>query len=134
MVRCIFPLASVLALAFFACSAPSVAGDFGLEYATERVPAAQLSMAQCAAAINRGSQASGYITHLEQDQGTSRIFVSGPKGAGRSLVAYCIQAGSMTVYVVQAMDYAGPGSSESKQVKQRVVDALKRATQAPRKQ
>ncbi len=130
MARCIFPLAGALALTL---SVPLSASDFGLEYAIERTPATQLSMAQCAAAVKRGSQTVGYLTRIEQDQGASRIFVSGPKGDGRSLVAYCIQAGSMTVYVVQAFDYSGPGGAEAARVKQAVVAALKQATAAPRK-
>lgn len=128
MARCFHALLGACALAL---SAPLAAADFGMEYAIERVPAAQLSMAQCSAALKRGSQAAGYITRTDQDQGASRIFVSSPSGEGRSLVAYCIQAGSMTVYVVQAFDYAGPGSSEAARVKQAVVAALKKATAAP---
>ena len=130
MARCILPLAGALALTL---SGPVAASDFGLEYAVERAPATQLSMAQCAAAVKRGSQAAGYLTRIEQDQGASRIFVSGPKGDGRSLVAYCIQAGSTTVYVVQAFDYAGPGGVEAARVKQAVVTALKQATAVPRR-
>jgi hypothetical protein len=88
------------------------AGDFGLDYEVERVPAARLSVAQCAATIKRAAEAAGSVTRAQDVQGKLAVHVSGP-GGGRSLVTYCIHAGALTVWVVQALDYAGPGSSAS---------------------
>ncbi|WP_242111521.1 DUF6180 family protein [Luteimonas aquatica] len=113
---------------------PAVAGadDFGLNYAVEREPATRLSVPACAAAVRRGADALGYVTRLEQDHKTLAVHVSGPRGDGRALVAYCIEAGSLTVYVVQALDYSGPGSADSEKAKQRIVAELRR-TAAGRK-
>lgn len=139
MTRSAFPFAGAAALAgsmlagsMLAGSAPAAASDFGLDYAVERVPASQLSLAQCASAIRRGSQAAGYLTRIDQDQSTLRTFVSGPKGDGHALVAYCVQAGGLTVYVVQVLDYSGPGGREAQRAKQAVVAELKKASAAPR--
>lgn len=74
----------------------------------------------------RGTDAAGYVTRMQQDQGKLALHVSGLRGDGKVLVAYCIQAGMMTVWMVQALDYAGPGGSASARVKQRVAGELRR--------
>lgn len=103
------------------------ASEFGLDYDVERVAAAQLSLAGCAAAVERGSTRAGYATRTRQDQGKLVLHVSGPKGDGKALVSYCIQAGTQTVWVVQALDYAGPGKAAPSQVMKAVVAELRRA-------
>lgn len=117
----------LLAGALLAMSAGAAAGDFGLDYDVERVPAARLSVASCAAAVKRGADAAGYVTRTRQDQGKLALHIAGPRGDGKALVAYCIEAGAMTVWVVQALDYTGPGGDASARVKQRVADELRRA-------
>lgn len=116
-----------LACVLLAFSAGAAAGDFGIDYDVERVPAARLPVASCAAAVKRGADAVGYVTRTQQDQGKLAMHVSGPRGDGKALVAYCIEAGTMTVWVVQALDYAGPGGDASAKVRQRVADELRRA-------
>ena len=103
------------------------AHDFGLDYSVERVAASSLSVAQCAATIQQAANAAGYVARVDQDQTTLALHVSGPRGGGRALVAYCIEAGDRTVYVVQALDYDGPGNPLSAQVKNQVVAALEAA-------
>ena len=119
--------AGTAATALLAASLPLAADDFGLSYDVERVPATQLSVADCAAAIRRASDAAGYTTRTEQDQGRLALHVSGPKGDGKALVSYCIQAGTRTVWVVQALDYAGPGNAASERVMRSVAAELRRA-------
>lgn len=109
-------------------SAVAAADDFGLDYDVERVPATQLSVADCAAAIRRASEAAGYTTRTHQDQGKLALYVSGPRGDGKALVSYCIQAGTRTVWVVQAMDYSGPGNAASANVMKAVAKELRRAS------
>lgn len=117
-----------IAAALLAASAGGVrAGDFGLDYEVERVPAARLSVAQCAATIKRAAEAAGYATRAQDVQGKLAVHVSGPGGGGRSLVTYCIQAGALTVWVVQALDYAGPGNPASARIKAEVAAALRKA-------
>ena len=111
-----------------AMSAVAAAGDFGLDYDVERVPATQLSVADCAAAIRRASEAAGYTTRTHQDQGKLALYVSGPRGDGKALVSYCIQAGTRTVWVVQALDYSGPGNAASANVMKAVAKELRRAS------
>lgn len=111
-----------------AMSAVAAADDFGLDYDVERVPATQLSVADCAAAIRRASEAAGYTTRTHQDQGKLALYVSGPRGDGKALVSYCIQAGTRTVWVVQAMDYSGPGNAASANVMKAVAKELRRAS------
>ena len=100
-------MAATVATLLLATSLPLAANDFGLSYDVERVPATQLSVADCAAAIRRASDAAGYTTRTEQDQGRLALHVSGPKADGKALVSYCIQAGTRTVWVVQALDIRG---------------------------
>ena len=111
-----------------AASASAMASDFGLDYDVDRVPAARLSVAGCAAAVRRASEAAGYITRTQQDQGKLALHVSGPRGDGKALVAYCIQAGALTVWVVQALDYSGPGNAASTRVMKNVAAELRRAS------
>ena len=111
-----------------AVSLSLAANDFGLSYDVERVPATQLSVADCAAAIRRASDAAGYTTRTEQDQGRLALHVSGPKADGKALVSYCIQAGTRTVWVVQALDYSGPGNAASANVMKAVAKELRRAS------
>ena len=112
-------------------SAVAAADDFGLDYDVERVPATQLSVADCAAALRRASEAAGYTTRTHQDQGKLALYVSGPRGDGKALVSYCIQAGTRTVWVVQAMDYSGPGNAASANVMKAVATELRRASGVP---
>ena len=114
-----------------AVSLSLAANDFGLSYDVERVPATQLSVADCAAAIRRASDAAGYTTRTEQDQGRLALYVSGPKGDGKALVSYCIQAGTRTVWVVQALDYSGPGNASPERVMKAVAAELRRAAGLP---
>ncbi|MCA0393708.1 MAG: DUF6180 family protein [Proteobacteria bacterium] len=123
-------LAGLVALAG---SLPVAADDFGLSYDVERVPATQLSVADCVAAIRRASDAEGFTTRSQQDQGRVALFVSGPGGDGKALVAYCIQAGTRTVWVVQMLDYAGPGNAASERVTRQVAAELRRAAGMPGK-
>jgi len=111
----------------FALSTTAAADDFGLDYDVERVPATQLSLADCAAAIRRASEAAGYVTRTQQDQGRLVLHVSGPRGDGKALVSYCIQAGTRTVWVVQALDYSGPGNAASAKVMKAVAAELRSA-------
>ena len=111
-----------------AMSAVAAADDFGLDYDVERVPATQLSVADCATAIRRASEAAGYTTRTHQDQGKLALYVSGPRGDGKALVSYCIQAGTRTVWVVQALDYSGPGNAASANVMKAVAKELRRAS------
>lgn len=110
-----------------ALSATAAANDFGLDYDVERVPATQLPLADCAAAIRRASEAAGYVTRTQQDQGKLVLHVSGPRGDGKALVSYCIQAGTRTVWVVQALDYSGPGHAASAKVMKAVAAELRSA-------
>lgn len=103
------------------------ASDFGLDYDVERVAAAKLSLAGCAAAVERGSNKAGYATRTKQDKGKLILHVSGPEGDGRALVSYCIQAGTQTVWIVQTLDYAGSGKAASPHVVKTVVAELRRA-------
>ena len=110
-----------------AASAPAVASDFGLEYDVERVPTAQLSLADCAAAVRRASEEAGYVMRTEHDQGKLVLHVSGPAGEGSALVGYCIQAGTRTVWVVQVLDYEGAGNAASAAVMKAVAAELRSA-------
>jgi hypothetical protein len=111
----------------YAAMAPLAASDFGLEYDIDRVPATQLSLADCALAIRRASAAAGYSTRTEQDQGRLVLHVAGPQGDGEALVSYCIQAGTRTVWVVQGLDYSGPGRSGAADVVKAVAAELRGA-------
>ncbi|MBP6797213.1 MAG: hypothetical protein KA124_03870 [Luteimonas sp.] len=124
-------MAATVATLLLATSLPLAANDFGLSYDVERVPATQLSVADCAAAIRRASDAAGYTTRTEQDQGRLALYVSGPKGDGKALVSYCIQAGTRTVWVVQALDYSGPGNASPERVMKAVAAELRRAAGLP---
>lgn len=121
----------IVAGLLLAASLPAAADDFGLSYDVERVPATQLSVADCAAAIRRASEAAGYATRTQQDQGKLALHVSGPRGDGKALVGYCIQAGTRTVWVVQALDYSGPGNAASERVTKAVAAELRRASGLP---
>ncbi|MBP6797052.1 MAG: hypothetical protein KA124_03040, partial [Luteimonas sp.] len=72
-----------------------------------------------------------YTTRTEQDQGRLALHVSGPKADGKALVSYCIQAGTRTVWVVQALDYSGPGNAASERVMKAVAAELRRAAGLP---
>ena len=50
---------------------------------------------------------------------------------GKALVSYCIQAGTRTVWVVQALDYSGPGNAASERVTKAVAAELRRASGLP---
>lgn len=106
------------------------ADDFSLDYTVERTPATRLSLENCAAAIKRGAEASNYTTRPQQERPTLAVYVAGPPEDGGAVVAYCIQAGDKTVYVVQTLDYSGPTSAVSASVKDRIVAELQK-TAAP---
>lgn len=105
----------------------AAAADFSLGYEVDRVPAAQLSVQACNAAIGRGAAALGYVVRANQDQKTLSLHVSGPRPEGRSLVAYCIAAGNHTAWVVQAFDYSGPGLSEPGVIAKKVAGEIRKA-------
>lgn len=118
----------LVASLMLATSSALAADDFGMEYAVERVPASRLSVVQCAKAVRGAAEAGGYVTRSQQVGDTLALHVAGPPGDGRALIAYCIQAGELTVYVVQVLDYAGPGGAAVARFKEQVVKALERAT------
>jgi hypothetical protein len=66
-----------------AFSAGAAAGDFGIDDDVERVPAARVSVASCAAAVKRGADAAGYVTRTQRDRGTLAMHVSGPAAMAR---------------------------------------------------
>ncbi|WP_394537285.1 DUF6180 family protein [Lysobacter enzymogenes] len=110
-----------------ALPASGAAADFSLGYDVDRVPAAQLSVQACNAAIGRGAAALGYAVRANQDQKTLTLHVSGPRQEGRSLVAYCLAAGTQTAWVVQAFDYSGPGLSEPGAIARKVAGEIRKA-------
>lgn len=105
----------------------AAADDFSLAYSVERTPATRLSMENCSAAIKRAAEISNYTTRVQQEHPTLTVYVAGPPEDGGAVVAYCIQAGDKTVYVVQTLDYSGPTSTVSTQVKDRIVAELEKA-------
>lgn len=120
-------LTAVGVLALFASNPSWAASEFSLGYDVDRFPARQLSLAACRKAIATGAASLGYTTRVDQDQKTLVLHVSAPRTDGRSLISYCISAGDQTVFVIQALDYSGPGNPDVDRVKQRVGNAVRKA-------
>lgn len=120
-------MALACALALLPALPASAAAEFSLGYDVDRFPVRQLSVQACHAAVARGAAALGYATRVEQDQKTLVLHVSAPASNGRSLISYCISAGDHTVFVIQALDYSGPGNPDVDRVKQRVASEVRRA-------
>ena len=121
----IFSCAALTAL--LALPLASNANDFGLSYDVDRVDASRLSLAECGTAISRGATSLGYVTRAHDAQDQLITHVSGPQGDGSAVIAYCIGAGDQTVFVVQALDYSGPGTADAERVKARVTSEIRKA-------
>lgn len=123
-------LTSIGIVALLACSPVRASSEFSLGYDVDRFPARQLSMDACRVAVAKGAASLGYTTRVNQDQKTLVLHVSAPRTDGRSLISYCISAGDQTVFVIQALDYSGPGNPDVDRVKQRVGAEVRRAAGA----
>lgn len=121
---------TLAALTLLSANAAWAAPEFSLGYDVDRFPAKQLSLAACRTAIAKGAASLGYTTRVDQDQKTVMLHVSAPRTDGRSLISYCISAGDQTVFVIQALDYSGPGNPDVDRVKQRVGAEVRKAARA----